>query len=436
LSERLYYRDSFLRDFDAQVISCEKAQAEGAKEASPSWWVTLQETAFYPTSGGQPHDTGRLNEAAVVDVFEREDGTVVHVTDREVAPGPVRGTVDWPRRFDHMQQHTGSHVLTAAFQSLFNIPPVSFHMGKTLSTLDVATSSISAEQLENIERFVNEIIFEDRPIHVRYGTGSDLATLGVRKESEREGILRAVEIEGVDIQACGGTHVCRTGQIGMILVRRMKKVRENWRVEFVCGQRARRVARTDFTLLEDISQRLTCGPDTIHAGITRIINERNAGNRMGQRYLTESAALQAQVLLANEREEHEADPPRVVTGVLADADNEYLRTVATNIITEPGVVALLGSEANGMIVMARSEGVSVDMSALLREAVKPCGGKGGGTKEFAQGSVPEGSDLNRILRHAAERAAKPVPALHVVLRNSSNVKSQTDFWRIKGKARG
>jgi len=335
-----------------------------------------------------------------------------------------------------MQQHSGSHVLTAAFLSLFNIPPVSFHMGKTLSTLDVATSSISAEQLENIERFVNEIIFEDRPIHVRYGTGADLATLGVRKESEREGILRAVEIEGVDIQACGGTHVGRTGQIGMILVRRMKKVRENWRVEFVCGQRARRVARTDFTLLEDISQRLTCGPDTIHAGITRIINERNAGNRMGQRYLTESAALQAQVLLAKEREEHEADPPRVVTGVLADADNEYLRTVVTNIITEPGVVALLGSEANGMIVMARSEGVSVDMNALLREAVKPCGGKGGGTKEFAQGSVPEGSDLNRILRHAAERASKPVPALHVVLRNSSNAKSQTEFWRIKGKARG
>ena len=436
MSERLYYRDSFLRDFDAQVISCEKAQGEGAKEESPSWWVTLQETAFYPTSGGQPHDTGRLGDAAVVDVFEREDGTVVHVTDRELTPGPVRGTVDWPRRFDHMQQHSGSHVLTAAFLSLFNIPPVSFHMGKTLSTLDVATSSISAEQLENIERFVNEIIFEDRPIHVRYGTGADLATLGVRKESEREGILRAVEIEGVDIQACGGTHVCRTGQIGMILVRRMKKVRENWRVEFVCGQRARRVARTDFTLLEDISQRLTCGPDTIHAGITRIINERNAGNRMGQRYLTESAALQAQVLLAKEREQHEADPPRVVTGVLADADNEYLRTVVTNIITEPGVVALLGSESNGMIVMARSEGVSVDMNALLREAVKPCGGKGGGTKEFAQGSVPEGSDLHRILRHAAERASKPVPALHVVLRNSSKAKSQTEFWRINGKARG
>jgi alanyl-tRNA synthetase len=436
LSERLYYRDSFLRDFNAQVISCEKAQGDDSKAAAHHWWVTLQESAFYPTSGGQPHDTGRLGEAAVVDVFEREDGTVVHVTDRDVAPGLVRASIDWERRFDHMQQHSGSHLLTAAFLALFNIPPVSFHMSKTISTLDVAAPSISAEQLENIERFVNEIIFEDRPVHVRFGTGAELALLGVKKESEREGTLRAVQIEGVDIQACGGTHVCRTGQIGMILVRRIKKVRENWRVEFVCGQRARQVARTDFTLVEEISQRLTCGSDTIHAAITRIINERNAGNRMGQRYLVESAALQAQVLLTKEREQHAADPPRVVSGVLADADNEYLRTVATNITTEPGVVALLGSESNGMIVMARSEGVSVDMNALLREAVKSSGGKGGGTKEFAQGSVPEGSDLHRVLRHAGERASKPVPALHVVGKHSGGAKSHGEIWSIKGKARG
>lgn len=435
MSERLYYRDSFLRDFETQVISCERSQIEGKLGAAPTWWVTLEETAFYPTSGGQPHDTGHLGEAAIVDVFEREDGTVVHVTDRELAPGRVRGSVDWPRRFDHMQQHSGSHILTAAFLALFDIPPVSFHMGKTVSTLDVATSSISSEQLENIERFVNEIIFEDRPIHVRFGTSADLATLGVRKESERQGILRAVEIQGVDIQACGGTHVCRTGQIGLILLRRLKKVRENWRVEFVCGQRARRVARTDFALLEDISQRLTCGPDTIHAGITRIINERNAAARTGQRYLAESAALQAQVLLAKERAQHAADPPRTVTGILAEADMEYLRTVATNIISEPGVVALLASEANGSIVMAKSEGVAGDMNALLREAVKSSGGKGGGTKEIAQGSVPEGSDLNRILKHAAERASKPAPSLHVVGRHSHGARPPAEFWRSKGKAR-
>jgi alanyl-tRNA synthetase len=436
LTERLYYRDSFLREFDAQVISCEKSESKGAKAASSSWWVTLERTAFYPTSGGQPHDTGRLGDAVVADVFEREDGTIVHVTDRELAPGPVRGTLDWARRFDHMQQHSGSHVLTAAFLALFKIPPVSFHMSKTVSTLDVATTSISSEQLEHIERFVNEIIFEDKPVQVRFGTSEDLATLGVQKESEREGILRAVEIQGVDIQACGGTHVCRTGQIGMILVRRIKKVRENWRVEFVCGQRARRVARADFTLVEDITQRLTCGPDTIHAGITRILNERNAASRTGERYMAESASLQAQMLLAQERAQHAADPPRIVTGILADADMEYLRTVATNIISEPGVVALLGSEANGSIVMAKSEGVFGDMNALLRESVKASEGKGGGTTAFAQGSVPQGSDLHRILRHAAERAAKPAPSLHVVGRHSAGAKSQGEFWRSKGKARG
>jgi alanyl-tRNA synthetase len=417
LTERLYYRDSFLREFDAQAISCECAHPVGVKGESATWWVTLEKTAFYPTSGGQPHDRGKLGEAAVLDVFEREDGTIVHVTDREVARGPVRGAVDWTRRFDHMQQHSGSHILTAAFLALFDIPPVSFHMGKTISTLDVATSSISPEQLEHIERFVNEIIFEDKPIHVRFGTAAELAALGVQKGSEREGVQRAVEIQGVDIQACGGTHVSRTGQIGLILVRRVKKVRENWRVEFVCGQRARRVARTDFALLDDISQRLTCSPETIHAGISRLVDERNAANRFGQRYLTESASLQAQLLLAKERAAHEADPPRTVIGILPDADMEYLRTVATNIIAEQGVVALLASEGNGNIVMARSKGVLVDMNALLRDSVKGCGGKGGGTSDFAQGGVPKGSDLKRILRHAAERATKPGPTLHVVARN-------------------
>jgi alanyl-tRNA synthetase len=416
LSERLYYRDSFLRDFHARVISCESSRIERAEGEPPSWWVTLEQTAFYPASGGQPRDTGHLGDAVVLDVFECEDGTIVHVTDHEIMPGPVRGSVDWLRRFDHMQQHSGSHVLTAAFRALFDISPVSFHIGKTVSTLDVPTSSILTEQLENMERFVNEIIFEDRPIHTRYGTGAELAELGVRGESQREGILRAVEIEGVDIQACGGTHVAHTGQIGMILIRCVKKVRDNWRVEFVCGQRARRAARADFALVEDISQRLTCGADTIHAGITRILNERNAANRFGQRYLAESAVLQAQLLLAKARAEYSAKHSRIVTGILADADMEYLRAVATHIIAEPGVVALLGSETNGFIVLAKSDGAPGDMNVLLRDTINSCGGKGGGTKEFAQGSVPEGIDLSRILSRAAERARKPVPALHVVAR--------------------
>ncbi len=436
MNDRLYYHDSFLRDFDAQVISCERSPMERAKGASPSWWVTLEQTAFYPTSGGQPHDTGRLGDALVLEVFEREDNTIVHVTDRVVESGPIRGSIDWPRRFDHMQQHSGSHALAAAFLALFDMPTVSFHLGKAVSTVDVAASSISGEQLEEVERSVNEIIFEDRPILVRFGTAAELAALGIRKESDREGILRAVEIQGFDIQACGGSHVRRTGQIGMLLIRGMKRIRDNWRVEFVCGQRARQAARADFVLVEDLSQRLTCGPEGIHAGITRILNERNDGIRLGQRHLAESAALQAQLLLAKERAEHPAKPPRTVMGVLEDADMEYLRCVATHIIAEPGVVALLGSEANGFIVMAKSEGVSGNMNELLREAIIACGGKGGGTKNFAQGSVPEANDLNRILSRAAKRASKPAPVLHVVGRNSGGARLQSEFRRFKGKARG
>lgn len=437
LSERLYYRDSYLREFETRVLACEKPRCGSEPAPQPVWWVTLEQTAFYPLSGGQPHDTGRLGDAAVLDVFEQEDGTIVHVTDSEVQVGPVHATIDWQRRFDHMQQHTGSHVLAAAFETLYDVPSVSFHMGKDISTIDVAASSISNEQLENIERFVNDVIVQDTPVHVHYGNAADLAALGVRKESEREGILRAVEIQGVDIQACGGTHVCRTSQLGMILIRSVKKVRENWRVEFVCGQRARRASRADYMLLDDIAQRLTCAPEGIHAAITRMLNERNAANRFSQRYLREASTLQARAFLDQECVGHSpAESPRAVTGILAGADMEYLRSVANHMVDEPGVIAFLGSESNGFVVIAKSDDVSVDVNALFRETVIANGGKGGGSRELAQGSLPQGSDLSRILKHSAERVMRPVPALHVVARHPVSALPQPNFRRIKGKARG
>ncbi len=281
-----------------------------------------------------------------------------------------------------------------------------------------------------MKRFVNEIIFEDRPVHVRYGTGAELAALGVQKESEREGILRAVEIQGVDIQACGGTHVCRTGQIGMILVRRIKKVSENWRVEFVCGQRARRVARADFTLLEDISQRLTCGPDTIHAGITRILNERNAGqsNRASATWRN-PRRCKLKCFWPRSARNMPADPPRIVTGILADADMEYLRTVATNIITRARSGRIARVRGKWMIVMAKSEGVlgghervvARNGQALRRKRRRDervCPGKRAGRKR-----PPPDFAARRGTRGQAG------PSLHVVGRNSAGAKTQNEFWR-------
>ena len=212
MTERLYYEDSFLREFEAEVLSCEAVRPEGIRGAENArWQVVLDRTAFYPTSGGQPHDTGTLGGAAVVEVLERDDKTVAHLTDKQVPTGPVRGAVDWERRFDHMQQHTGQHLLSAAFLELFNFPTVSFHLGREVSTIDLAAPGLDARLMEQAERRANGIIFEDRAVRVSFGTAEQLAEAGVRKAVEREGILRAIEIEGFDRQPCGGTHVARTG---------------------------------------------------------------------------------------------------------------------------------------------------------------------------------------------------------------------------------
>ena len=250
MTERLYYNNSFLREFDAQVLACEpEAEPNAAR-----WRVRLDRTAFYPTSGGQPFDTGRLGAAAVVEVIDGEHDEIIHFTDQQVPVGAIHGTIDWPRRFDHMQQHTAQHMLSAAFIELFKFQTVSFHLGREISTIDLAAPSVTPRQLEEAERRVNEIIFDDRPIAVRYGTADELAAQGIRKKVDREGTLRVIDIDGFDRQPCGGTHLARTGQTGMLLTRKCERQRQNWRVEFVAGWRALAAARADFAALRQIGR--------------------------------------------------------------------------------------------------------------------------------------------------------------------------------------
>jgi len=393
-THRRYYDDSFEREFEATVVSCEPV----VHEAAPAWEVLLNSTAFYPTSGGQPHDVGRLSEANVLDVRDEEE-EIVHIVDRELEPGSVKGCIDWARRLDHMQQHTGQHLLSAMFQERFGRPTVSFHLGTDACTIDLRGPEPSEEILEGAERAANQVIFEDRPISVRYGTAEDLAELGARKEVQRSGILRAIEIEGADLQPCGGTHLKRTAQIGLVLVRRCTKMRQDWRVEFVCGRRAEHVARQDFLRLRRTAERLGCSTDEIVAAAERVVSERDAHFKSARATLQRLAEVDAALEL---RSSAGAGEMRLIARLFPEeaAPAEYLGHFATQLAKSEKTVALLARFPGGDVIFAQHPSAGKDMNALLKQVMQQFGGKGGGTRDFARGRLNDATQAEKALASA------------------------------------
>jgi alanyl-tRNA synthetase len=423
VTERLYYHDSFRKEFQANVVSCER---DGDR-----WKVILDRTAFYPTSGGQPHDVGRLGDVEVLEVVDapREPAPdsavvtdsntsheVVHYTSAEIPAGPVQGQINWSRRVDHMQQHTAQHLLSAAFIELFGFQTKSFHLGRLTSTIDLDAPAILPRHLEEAERRTNEIIFDDREVVVRFGTARELAEAGIRKTVEREGVLRAIEIAGFDRQPCGGTHLARTGQAGLLLIRKLERRRDLWRVEYVAGFRALSSARSDFVTLAQAASLLTCAISEVPAVIAKWNEERRAQHSFAKRMEERLAQSEARELLAQHSnplggvtssgEPAASSAPRLIATTLDDATATYLGLVAAKLIAESNVMALLASGASGDVVFAQAKnltGPASDMGALLRETIKEFGGKGGGSKEFAQGSLPNASDAAKLIQRARDR---------------------------------
>ena len=403
LTDRLYYHDSFLREFDAAVISC---TPEG-----PRWKVILNKTAFYPTSGGQPHDLGTLGDVQVVEVVDApniaagpeasnpgDPHHVVHYTTAEVAAGPIHGRIDWSRRLDHMQQHTAQHLLSAAFIELFGFQTVSFHLGKGISTIDLAAPSVVLRQIEAAERRTNEIIFENRPVVIRFGTAQQLAESGIRKKVDREGILRVIEIEGFDRQPCGGTHLARTGQAGLTLLRKLERSREHWRIEFVAGYRALAAARSDFATLTQAASLLSCALADVPAGITKIIEDRRTRNTAIKHLEERLANLEAQSLLQQHPET--SSGPRLILAMPPDATPAYLALLAAKLVAEKNVIALLVGRESGHVAAARSAELTQDLGATLRESLREFNGKGGGAKHFAQGALPDPTQADAFITRA------------------------------------
>jgi alanyl-tRNA synthetase len=367
----------------------------------------LDATALYPTSGGQPHDLGKLGDANVLDV--RDAGQdIEHIVDREVALGNVYGCVDWARRFDHMQQHTGQHLLSSMFQERFGRPTVSFHLGSEFSTIDLRGEEPSDQVLEGAERAANLVIFDDRPVNVRYGTAEELAELGARKQVEREGILRAIEIEGADLQPCGGTHVKRTAQIGMMLVRACTKIRQDWRIEFACGGRAERIARKDFLQLRRAAAELGCAYDEVAEAVRRVVSERDAHYKDFRGMLQQLA--EAEATLARQAMPSGPDGRRIISRVFREdssregghglppsAAPEFLGHFATQLAKSDKTIVLLARFPCGHLIFAQHPEAGSDMNALLKKILERFGGKGGGTRDFARGRLSEPGNGEKAL---------------------------------------
>jgi alanyl-tRNA synthetase len=397
--ERLYYADSFLRSFAAVVADVrEVSRAEGES----LWQIALDRTAFYPTSGGQPFDTGLLRaispggvslDIAIDSVEEDESGQVWHFVRKPLSLGArVEGHIDWPRRFDHMQQHTGQHLLSAVFLRELNAATVSFHLGETLSTIDLAGGPFASHSLERVERLCNEFIAEDRPISMRYISRAEaesmLAAGELRKLPERSGEIRLIEIDGIDRNACGGTHLRSTGQIGSLLLRGTEKVSRGVRATFVCGGRAVRAARADASILNQLTSALSAAPADIPAAVERLRSEAKASAKERQRLREELADYHAARLAVEVQIENRL---RIVNRAWKDRDPEYCRLLASRLTAAaPSTVVLLCSESADLasIVLARSLDFSFDCGRLLKEALAQLGLRGGGSPDFAQGEVP------------------------------------------------
>ncbi|MGH9943978.1 MAG: alanyl-tRNA editing protein [Pyrinomonadaceae bacterium] len=394
-TERLYYADSHLIEFDARVVRL--TETEDGRRA-----VLLDRTAFYPTGGGQPTDTGMIDTARVVECVDLEDKGVLHVFEGELpAEGSlVKGLLDWPRRLDHIQQHTGQHILSQAFARLYGAPTRSFRMMSESSEIDLELPHLSAERIEGAVDLANRIIWEDRALRIHQVTPEEAAGLPLRKDSAREGELRVIEIEGFDFSPCGGTHAQRAGEVGLIAVRSWERAKSMTRVEFVAGGRAlddyRRANRTS----RAVAAHFSAGRDETPALVERLLEENKNLARRARTLEQLAARVEAEEALAGARE---IGPLRLVTRVLDGRDAESLKRFALAVVAHPRTVALLGSPDDGTarLVFARSADASGDMNALMRAASAHLGGRGGGRPDMAQGGGPQVEKLEEVLATAA-----------------------------------
>lgn len=406
-TEKLYLSDPYSVSFPARVVSCDKDEKGRV-------WAVLDRSAFYPESGGQSADRGTMGEFSVIDVQEGAGETVRHCVDdanddtRRLAGQELDCLVDWSRRFDHMQQHTGQHVLSRAFIETAGLHTVSFHMGEETCTIDLDGDEFNPDIADRAEDLANSIVVDNRPVEIRTVAVGDLDELGglELRRSIPEGVtdVRLVEVKNFDVIPCCGTHVRATGELGLVKVIKAEKVKGLHRVYFKVGARALRDYRDKHGVVQSLSSRFTTSAADIASKVDKLLAEGQQARRNIKRLSQELAVHEAETLLTAASI---SNGVKIVVHFFANADDEYLRLISAVIKREPGSVAILGA-ASGGIVCSASDGVSLDFVELAVELVKAAGGSGGGKGNYAQLRVPDSADVNKFLEEIANNVKRSV----------------------------
>ncbi len=393
MTERLYYLDPYRLEFETEVV---ERISVGSQPG-----VILESTCFYPTSGGQPHDEGSLNDVPVVNVFEREDKAIVHALATELRGDIVHGVIDWETRFDHMQQHTGQHILSQAFLEILKAETVGFHLGKETCTIDVDKAPLAVSQLDRVEDLTNEIVFANRPVKTYLVTETELAGLPLRKLPTVEMPIRIVEVAGFDYSPCGGTHCRRTGEVGLIKITKVERRGHDTRVEFLCGGRALADYRDKNRAVNELASQFSVGGWELTEAVKRLAEEAKSNRRDLNAAKNRLLDYEAVELLAKAKQH---DNVRVVRKIFTDREGDEVRRLALRLKESTGCVALLGlAGKKAQLFFARSADLPYDMNDLLQRACWAVGGGGGGQRDFSQGGGPDGNKVGEALEIAHER---------------------------------
>ncbi len=377
LEQKLYYIDAYKKDFTTKVIKQDYC-TEG------NLYVVLNETAFYPTGGGQPNDTGTLNGIPVSNV-EEVDGEIRHFIVEQLHTEEVEGKIDWNRRFDHMQQHTAQHILSAAFWDHFNIPTIGFHLGKETVTIDLETENLPTETVAKAVQIANKIVFENHPIRIEWMNLEEAKTLPLRKEPTMTENIRVVIIENYDYNGCGGTHPKHTGEVGPIQVLGWERNKGGIRLTFVSGWRTLKLMGQQQQIMKDVSQQLNSSDTDIPAKVTQLLTSQKENEKAIQAMNEKLLFAEANELLQQSAEIHGGI---LISKVFTNRSMQEIAKLSA-IITEQQEHAItyfaIENEDKLQCILACGKAVTLDMNALLKDALPTIEGKGGGNKKSARG---------------------------------------------------